>query len=77
MRTLQFFYSMFILLLVTVLFSPSGSAQDYTRWQLPEGAIVRFGQGGSRDFVFLPDGTVMLWDMNRIFPKNSLNMFQL
>ena len=49
MRTTRFFYSMSTLLLVAVLFSPSGSAQDYTRWGLPEGAIARFGKGIIRD----------------------------
>ena len=56
MRTVQFFYAIFILLLVTVLFLPNGSAQDYTRWHLPEGAIVRFEKGGIGDFAYLPDG---------------------
>ena len=55
MGTSRFFCVISILLLTTVLFLPSGSAQDYTRWGLPEGAIVRFGQGGSRDFAYLPD----------------------
>ena len=35
---------------------PSGSAQDYTRWGLPEGAIARFGKGTLIDCVYLPDG---------------------
>ncbi len=35
---------------------PSGSAQDYTRWGLPEGAIARFGKGTLTDCVYLPDG---------------------
>ena len=47
---------MLTLLLTAVLFLPSSSAQDYTRWHLPEGAIVRFEKGGIGDFAFLPDG---------------------
>ena len=56
MKTTRFLFVIFIFLLTTVLFLPSGSTQDYTRWGLPEGAIVRFGQGGSRDFAYFPDG---------------------
>ena len=46
----------FSFVLITVLFLPSGFAQDYTRWHLPEGAIARFGKGIIRDFVYFPDG---------------------
>ena len=56
MRTARLFSGTFILLLTTVLFLPSGSAQDYTRWGLPEGAIARFGKGIIRDLVYFPDG---------------------
>ena len=56
MRTMRLFYLMFILFLAIVLFLPSGSAQDYTRWGLPEGAIARFGKGTLTDCVYLPDG---------------------
>lgn len=56
MRTARLFAPTFILLLTTAIFLLSGSAQDYTRWGLPEGAIVRFGQGGSRDFTYFPGG---------------------
>ena len=52
MRTTRFFYFTLILLLTAVLFLPSSSAQDYTRWHLPEGAIVRFEKGGIGDFAF-------------------------
>ena len=45
-----------IFLLITVPFLPNGSAQDYTRWHLPEGAIARFGKGSISDFVYFPDG---------------------
>ena len=52
MRTARFFS----FVLITILFSPNGFAQDYTQWHLPEGAIVRFEKGGIGDFAFLPDG---------------------
>ena len=56
MRTTRFFYFTLILLLTAALFPLSSSAQDYTRWHLPEGAIERFGKGSIRDFVYFPDG---------------------
>ena len=56
MRTARFLYAMFIPLLTAALCLPSGFTQEYTRWGLPEGAIIRFGQGGSRDFAYFPDG---------------------
>ena len=31
--------------------------QDYTKWNLPEGAKVRFGKGSINDIQFSPDGT--------------------
>ena len=30
---------------------------EYTKWQLPEGAITRFGKGTVNDIKFSPDGT--------------------
>ena len=34
------------------------SAQNYTQWSLPEGAIARFGKGSvTGDVVYSPDGT--------------------
>ena len=56
MGTARLFSTTLILLLISALFLASGSAQDYTRWHLPEGAIVRFEKGGVRDFAYLPDG---------------------
>ena len=56
MKTTRFFYAMFVFLLMIVLFLSSGSAQDYTRWRLPEGAIARFGKGTLTDCVYLPEG---------------------
>lgn len=41
-----------ILLLTAVLF-----AQDYTRWGLPEGALLRMGKGDVRAVAWSPDGT--------------------
>ena len=56
MKAGLFFLVMLILLLTAALFLPSSSAQDYTRWHLPEGAIARFGKGILRDLVYFPDG---------------------
>ena len=49
------------LLLVGVLFASASRAQDYTRWNLPEGALARLGKGsvawGDRAVAYSPDGT--------------------
>lgn len=34
------------------LFMPNALAQDYTRWHLPEHAILRLGKGGVGDVIF-------------------------
>ena len=47
---------MLIFVLTAAFFLSSGSAQDYTRWRLPEGAIARFGKGMLSDFAYLPEG---------------------
>ena len=51
----------FAVLLISTLFFPHVFAQDYTRWELPEGAKVRLGKGktenivGSTIYQFSPD----------------------
>ena len=49
------------LLLVNVLFLPDSLAQDYTRWNLPEGVLARLGKGNialrDRAVAYSPDGT--------------------
>ena len=48
----------FIVLSLTVGFWSSKSlAQDYTQWQLPEGAKIRLGKGSINDSTFSRDGT--------------------
>ena len=44
----------FIVLLITI--SSNGFVQDYTQWNLPEGAKMRIGKGGANDITFSPDG---------------------
>ena len=34
-------------------------AQDYTQWELPDGAIARLGKGGINDMQYSPDGTIL------------------
>ena len=49
--------SIIITLLITLTNTPSITAQDQTRWGLPDGAIARFGKGSiSGNIVFSPDG---------------------
>ena len=49
----------FIMLLLTIVsFLPISSAQDYTTWSLPEGAVARLGKGTiTGNIAFSPDGT--------------------
>ena len=48
----------FSLLLVCTLFIQNSVAQDYTRWNLPEGAKMRLGKGEiSGNIAYSPDGT--------------------
>ncbi len=47
-----------ILLLLTIgTFLSISFAQDYTKWQLPEGATARLGKGRINDITFSPDGS--------------------
>ena len=34
-------------------------AQDYTQWELPDGAIARLGKGRINDMEYSPDGTIL------------------
>ena len=45
------------LLIASTLFPPSSFSQDYTRWNLPEGAKVRIGKGSISELAYSPDGT--------------------
>ena len=38
-------------------FLPGALAQEYTRWNLPAGAILRLGKGITYDLEYSPDGT--------------------
>ena len=46
-----------VLLCVTLQILPDALGQDYTRWNLPEGAIMRLGKGTTHDIAYSPDGT--------------------
>ena len=52
-------FSIFLILFfVSIFYLPNTFAQNPTRWNLPEGAIVRFGKGPATGTItFLPDGT--------------------
>ena len=45
-----------ILLFILLQFIPNLSAEDYNRWQLPEGAKFRLGKGNLHDIKYTPDG---------------------
>lgn len=44
-------------LLISTLFLPHAFAQDYIRWELPEGAKMRLGKGQIKSYQFSPDNT--------------------
>lgn len=46
-----------MLTLLLYLSNSNGFAQDYIRWGLPEGALVRYGKSRLGNFVFFPDST--------------------
>ena len=52
-------FSIFLMIfLVSTFYLPNISAQNPTRWSLPEGAIARFGKGpATKTITFSPDGT--------------------
>ena len=47
----------FTLLFISGLFLPHAFAQDYIRWELPEGAKMRLGKGKIISYQFSPDNT--------------------
>ncbi len=47
------------LILTAVLFAQFAYAQDYLRWGLPEGALVRLGKGDVRDVAWSPDRALL------------------
>ena len=49
-----------LLLIVFMLCIPYASAQDYTQWNLPEGAKTRLGKGTIRDMKYSPDNKTIV-----------------
>ena len=45
------------LLLIGILFLPPTFAEDYMRWELPDGAKMRLGKGQIKSYQFSPDNT--------------------
>ena len=46
-------------LLAFIFFTPSGFAQDYMKWGLPENAILRLGKGSINDLKHSPNGELI------------------
>ena len=56
MKTIPLF--LITLFLTVSLLLPNVSAQDYTTWSLPDGAVARLGKGSiTGNVAFSPDGT--------------------
>lgn len=47
----------FIILFISIFFLASTFAEDYTRWELPDGAKMRLGKGHIKSYQFSPDNT--------------------
>ena len=47
------------LFLTFAMFLPNTSAQDYTKWDLPEGATRRIGKGKIYEIKYSPDGNLL------------------
>ena len=54
-QTISLFTLIFIFVLTYGI--PVGFAQDYTKWDLPEGAIARLGKGKLQSIQYSPDGS--------------------
>ena len=54
MKNLNLFF--FFLLFVSLLPFSNSSAQEYTRWNLPPGAVARLGKGKINEIKYSPDG---------------------
>ena len=47
----------FTLLIASILCPRSSFSQDYTQWNLPDGAKARIGKGRINEIAYSPDGT--------------------
>ena len=56
-RTL--FTPVLMLTLLSTFYLSNTFAQDYTQWNLPEGAKARLGKGNIRDIKYSPDGKML------------------
>ena len=50
-------FLMFIL--VFIVFQSNSLAENYTKMNLPEGPIARFGKGGIKQIKYSPDGSLL------------------
>ena len=57
MKKLTLFYV--VLLSIPILFLPNGFAEDYTQWNLSEGAKMRLGKGAINDVKFSRNGGLL------------------
>ena len=53
------FLSILLIWLALFAFASNTIAQDYTRWNLPEGAKVRLGKGWTNEISYSPDGDLL------------------
>ena len=73
-------FSVFLtLILASNLLLSNTFAQDYTQWELPEGAIARLGKGGIRKIQYSPDNrflavasTIGIWIYDAVTLQEAL-----
>ena len=76
---IRLFLTILTLILISTLFSPNTFAQDYTQWELPEGATARLGKGGIRKIQYSPDNrflavasTIGIWIYDAVTLQEAL-----
>ena len=53
--------NLIVLILAMIQFLPIGFAQEYSKWELPEGAIARIGKGDTAGkIIFSPDSRIII-----------------
>ena len=57
--SIRLFYTFLTLIFISLLSLSNAYTQDYTRWELPDGAIARIGKGEIRGIQYTSDGTLL------------------
>ena len=76
---IRLFLTFLTLILISILLLSNTLAQDYTQWELPEGATARLGKGGIRKIQYSPDNrffavasTIGIWIYDAVTLQEAL-----